>query len=76
MSVQVLFFGSIADRLEKHRCSLSVDESMTVEDVVCIVGCAGIKPLLVAVNQEQVNDMNLIVKDGDEVALMPPFSGG
>jgi len=74
--IKVLFFGSIADRLGKRECKLPVGESETVADVVSAVGCDDFKPLLVAVNQTQVNDMSLFVKDGDEVALMPPFSGG
>ncbi len=76
MSVNILFFGSIADRLGKRACSLDISDYMTVANVVEAVGCEGIQPLLVAVNQEQVSDMSLIVKNGDEVALMPPFSGG
>jgi len=74
--IKVLFFGSIADRLYQRECSFPVSANMTLADVIAEVGCADIKPLLVAVNKEQINDMALIVKDGDEVALMPPFSGG
>jgi len=74
--IKVLFFGSIADKLGKRECLLPVSENMTVADVVSAVGCDNFKPLLVAVNQTQVNDMSLFVKDDDEVALMPPFSGG
>ncbi len=74
--IKVLFFGSIADKLGKRDCILSVCEYMTIDDVLEAVGCVGVQPLLVAVNQEQVQDMNYIVQDGDEVALMPPFSGG
>lgn len=76
MSVKVLFFGSIADSLRQHECILPVNENMTVADVISAVGCGEFKPLLVAVNQTQVNDMDLVVKDSDEVAFMPPFSGG
>ncbi len=76
MSVQVVFFGSIADKLEKRNCLLPASEGMAVADVVDSVGCGDFHPLLVAVNQEQINDMSLLVKDGDEVAIMPPFSGG
>jgi len=76
MSVTVLFFGSIAAKLGKREYILHAGEQIRVADVVNIVGCDAFKPLLVAVNQEQVHDMNMIVNDGDEVALMPPFSGG
>lgn len=32
--------------------------------------------LLVAVNQEYVRDLDVLLKDGDELALFPPVSGG
>ena len=72
--IKVLFFGMIADKVGKQSTTLQGD--MVLGDVIAAVGCADIKPLLVAVNQEQVTDMSVMLKDGDEVALMPPFSGG
>jgi len=74
--IKVVFFGSIADKLSKRECLLTVDGGMSLQDVVNRVECGGFLPLLVAVNQEQVNDMNRLMNDGDEVAMMPPFSGG
>jgi len=74
--IKVLFFGSIAAKLRKRECVLHAGEQMRVADVVNVVGCNDFTPLLVAVNEQHVNDMNMIVNDGDEVALMPPFSGG
>jgi len=55
----------------------------TVGDLIRRVGdrCPGIKDLLacgrilISVNQEIVNQ-DALLKDGDEVGLMPPFSGG
>jgi len=72
--INILFFGMIADKVGKK--STTLQGNMMLGDVIAAVGCADIKPLLVAVNQEQVRDMSMMVKDGDEVALMPPFSGG
>ncbi|MDQ7057998.1 MAG: MoaD/ThiS family protein [Ghiorsea sp.] len=72
--IKVLFFGMIADKVGKQSTTLQGD--MMLGDVITAVGCADIKSLLVAVNEEQVMDMSMMVKDGDEVALMPPFSGG
>jgi len=74
--IKILFFGSIGDRLGKRQCSLPVETGMTLADVLRAVGCDDFKPLLVAVNQNQVNDMHTLIKPGDEVAIMPPFSGG
>ena len=64
----------VADKVGKQRMQAEAGQSL--EALIAAVGCADIKPLLVAVNQEQVNDLSLILKSGDEVALMPPFSGG
>ncbi|HID36660.1 MAG TPA: MoaD/ThiS family protein [Ghiorsea sp.] len=72
--IKILFFGMIADKVGKQSTTLQGD--MSLGDVIAAVGCADIRPLLVAVNEEQVKDLSLILKDGDEVALMPPFSGG
>jgi len=72
--IKILFFGMIADKVGKQSTTLQAD--MMLGDVIAAVGCADIRPLLVAVNEEQVKDLSLILKDGDEVALMPPFSGG
>ncbi len=76
MSVKILFFGSVADRLGKRACQLEISKPVTLAHVVEAVGCQEFQPLLVAVNQEQISDMNLMVNSRDEVALMPPFSGG
>jgi len=76
MSVRVLFFGMIAARLGQHECVLPASEGMTLAALVDEVGCADFKPLLLAVNQQQGNDLNIVVKSGDEVAIMPPFAGG
>jgi len=74
--IKILFFGSIAERQGKRECTLSIEAVHTLGDVVQAVGCGDFHPLLVAVNQEQVNDMTTLMHDGDEVAMMPPFSGG
>ncbi len=74
--IKVLFFGMIADQLKQRDMELPALAGMNIADVISAVACDGYKPLFVALNQEQVNDMSLVVNDGDEVALMPPFSGG
>jgi len=74
MSINVLFFGAVADKLGKR--SAGVQAGLSLAELVKHVECADIQPLLVAVNQEQTHDMDYILQDGDEVALMPPFSGG
>jgi len=72
--IKVLFFGAIVDKLGKR--SADVQAGLTLAELIEQLQCEDIQPLLVAVNQEQVHDMDYVVQDGDEVALMPPFSGG
>ena len=72
--IKILFFGAVADKLGKR--SVDVEASLSLAELIAQLGCADMQPLLVAVNQEQIQDMDYIMQDGDEVALMPPFSGG
>jgi len=72
--IKVLFFGAVANKLGK--CSADAQGGLPLAELIVQFQCEDIQPLLVAVNQEQTHDMDYIVKDGDEVALMPPFSGG
>jgi len=74
--IKVIFFGSIAAKLGQRECAVPATGGMTLAALVSLVGCADFKPLLLAVNQSQVNDMDILIYDGDEVALMPPFAGG
>ncbi len=57
---------------------VEVDNGLTVRDLVEILlgglEYRGVSPL-VFVNKEK-SDLNRILKDGDEVILAPPFSGG
>jgi len=76
MSVNVLFFGVIAARLGEHKRAVAISEGMTLSDLLVTVGCNDFKPLVLAVNQTQVKDLNRKLSSGDEVAIMPPFSGG
>jgi len=72
--IKLLFFGVLADKVGKQ--SMQAEAGQRLQDLIAAAGCADMQPLLVAVNQEQVHDLAYIVKDGDEVALMPPFAGG
>ncbi len=74
MSVNVLFFGVVAEHVGCTSKPMQAGESLKA--MIAQLGCADMQPLLVAVNQEQIQDMDYIMQDGDEVALMPPFSGG
>jgi len=76
MTIKVLFFGSVAERLRRRELELAIDTPITLAELISKSGCKEFHPLLVALNREQVNDLSRRVGHGDEVALMPPFSGG
>jgi molybdopterin synthase catalytic subunit/molybdopterin converting factor small subunit len=80
--ITVKLFAILRDKAGTSELVLT-DHPATVGDLITRVGerCPGIKELLscgrilVSVNQEFVKQ-DAQLKDGDEVGLMPPFSGG
>ncbi|MDQ6955396.1 MAG: MoaD/ThiS family protein [Mariprofundaceae bacterium] len=72
--VNILFFGFIVEKVGVS--SMQLEAGKSLREAIEEVGCNDISPLLVAVNQVQENDMSVLLHAGDEVAIMPPFSGG
>jgi molybdopterin converting factor subunit 1 len=80
MTVTVLLFASYAEALGASSLALELTGEATVADVISSVRShPGADRLpstpLVAVNQ-QYADAASPVRDGDEVAIIPPVSGG
>jgi len=79
MRVRVLYFGVLKDLFGCEREELEVPEGTAVEVLVRRVaehGKPGVAPALaIAVNREYVRGA-VVLRDGDEVALLPPVSGG
>ena len=81
--VTIRFFTIYREKAKADKIEIVLEESITVRDLLEIVKerITSIKDLLVedrgmvAVNHE-VAQLDTIVKDGDEVALIPPVSGG
>ena len=79
--VRVLFFGAARDAatdetvLSLARASTARDAFERVLDVYPDLRRFR-SSLLVAVNQEYARDLDITLKDGDELALFPPVSGG
>ena len=61
--IKVLFFGVVADKLGKRSTDAQAGHSLA--ELMVQLECADMQPLLVAVNKEQIQDMNYIVQDGD-----------
>lgn len=80
MTVTVLLFASYADAVGRSAIELDVQSGTTVSDVIERVRAMGDPARLpssplVAVN-EQYSSCEHRLRDGDEVALIPPVAGG
>jgi molybdopterin converting factor subunit 1 len=80
MTVTVLLFASYAEALGTASLEVELDGDSTVRDVLALVrtrpGADRLPPApLVAVNQEFASSGST-VRQGDEVALIPPVAGG
>lgn len=81
MKTHVLYFAVIRERLKRDRDEVELPAGATVGQLMAHL--AGREPavaalrahLKVAVNQAMVGDDHAL-RDGDEVALIPPVSGG
>jgi molybdopterin converting factor subunit 1 len=81
MRVRVLFFGMLKDRMGKSSDSLELPDGASIRDLLAhyeteVPGLKESLPALaVAVNQVYASP-EAKLKAGDEVALLPPVSGG
>lgn len=81
LTVRVLYFAAVRDRLGTEREEVSLDSGATARTLVETLEKKhpGLKPLVahlrVAVNQEFVA-LEHLLSPGDEVALIPPVAGG
>jgi len=80
MTVTLLLFASYAEALGASSLDLELPGDSTVGDVLSAVrahpGAERLPPSpLVAVNQRYAT-LDSVVREGDEVALIPPVAGG
>jgi len=81
MRVQVRFFALLREKAKTAEATWEIETGATVAELWTALAAAfpAIEPLggsvSFAVNQEYV-DRNTRLNDGDEVALIPPVSGG
>ena len=81
MTIQILFFATLKDAAQTSQLALEVPENATIADLQheLIAQFPKLERLLphtrIAVNQEYAKP-DFILKEGDEVALIPPVSGG
>ena len=81
MRVHLLYFGIIRERLGRREETLDVPEGTTVGQITTSLSerhgdlATGVASLRVAVNLEYV-DSARVLAEGDEIAVIPPVSGG
>jgi len=81
MRVNVLYFGTLKDLFARERDTLDLPDGATVDSLISLLRGQTSKQsevwrtLAVAVNQEYAA-VSTLLSEGDEVALLPPVSGG
>ncbi|GAA5347017.1 molybdenum cofactor biosynthesis protein MoaE [Planifilum fimeticola] len=81
MEIEVLFFAGIAEATGKRRTALAVEEGITVGDLIDLLcerypdAAPLIRRSVVSLNQEYAS-ADQSVRPEDEIALIPPVSGG
>lgn len=77
MTITVRYFASLRETVGRVEDHLDAGDIRTVADVWARLGVQADMPerVLIAVNHEYT-DFEHPVKDGDEVALFPPVTGG
>jgi molybdopterin synthase catalytic subunit/molybdopterin converting factor small subunit len=76
MTLQVKLFAMLKERAGRDRIEVELAEGATVGDLLAeLSDLIGMMPVRVAVNREYGDDRDTL-RSGDELALIPPVSGG
>ena len=81
--ITVKYFASLKAIAEKEEEQIEVQSSISMDQLSDIISKTSPKmadiirdnKIMVSVNQEMA-DADTVIHDGDEVAFLPPFSGG
>ena len=80
MEINVKLFALGRDLIGKNQLRITVNEGASVDEVIKALTAAypqfsTLTTFMVAVNQEYA-DRQTVLQNGDEVAIIPPVSGG
>jgi len=80
MKIQLLFFGITTDLVGESMLHLSVKETTTIKELKSLLiqkyeGLKNINDFAIAVNEDYATD-DIVLKESDVVAIIPPVSGG
>jgi len=81
--ITLKYFASLRDIAEKEEDSLNIENPITIDQLSDIISkttpkmgaIIREKKVMISVNEEMAS-ADTIIHDGDEVAFLPPFSGG
>jgi molybdopterin converting factor subunit 1 len=81
--ITVKYFANLKQMAGKDEDQFDINEGTTLEQLSELIGqnvpqlgtMVREKKVMISVNYDMV-PMDTVVKDGDEIALLPPFSGG
>ncbi|MZG53287.1 MAG: MoaD/ThiS family protein [Nitrospinae bacterium] len=81
--ITVKFFASLKAIAEREEDHIEIENSISMDQLSDIISKTSPKmgdiirdkKVMISVNQEMA-DSDTIIHDGDEVAFLPPFSGG
>ena len=81
--ITLKYFASLRAITEKEEDSLDIENPITIDQLSDIISKTAPKmgaiirekKVMISVNQEMAS-ADTIIHDGDEVAFLPPFSGG
>jgi molybdopterin converting factor subunit 1 len=81
--IDIIYFASLKTIVGKDRDSLDLGPETTVRQLAEVISKTSPqmgemireKKVMISVNQDMA-DSETIIHDGDEVAFLPPFSGG
>ena len=81
--ITVKFFASLKTIVEREEDRIEIENSISMDQLSEIISKTSPKmgdiirdkKVMISVNQEMA-DSDTIIHDGDEVAFLPPFSGG
>lgn len=79
MQLTIKYFGKLTEATNQTQESYLVAPTSTVGDLIKALGncypALGAQKFQVAVNRS-IAPLGQVLQEGDEVALLPPFSGG
>ncbi|MBT4258690.1 MAG: MoaD/ThiS family protein [Nitrospina sp.] len=81
--ITIKYFASLKSIAEKEEDNLDIEKPISIDQLSDIISKTAPKmgavirekKVMISVNQEMAS-ADTIIRDGDEVAFLPPFSGG